>query len=281
MTALKLGNSTVALSAAVLIVFGTTTGCATKKHVRQVVAPVEARVSANEKKTSDHASAIGELENGVSKADERAMDAERKATAAGQNADKANAAAADAAQRADNARGLADNARGLAESTRSRLGEVVENMDNYKLVNTQSVLFNVGKSTLTKEAKQQLDEAVNNITNTKNYILEIEGYTDKTGTKAMNLTLSQKRADEVVRYLTVQHNVPLRKIHVLGIGADDPNADNKTRAARKQNRRVDVKVFALDLGGAPQKDANSAATQQQRTEPPAAPSTTTPPPVNQ
>jgi outer membrane protein OmpA-like peptidoglycan-associated protein len=272
MTALKLGNSTVVLGAAVLMVFGTT-GCATKKHVRQVVAPVEARVSANEKKTSDHASAIGELENGVSKADERAMDAERKATAAGQNADKANAAAADAAQRAD-------NARGLAESTRSRLGEVVDNMDNYKLVNTQSVLFNVGKSTLTKEAKQQLDEAVTNIVNNKNYILEVEGYTDKTGTKALNLTLSQKRADEVVRYLTVQHNVPLRKIHVLGIGADDPNADNKTRAARKQNRRVDVKVFALDLGGAPQKDANSAATQQ-RTEPPVAPSATTPPPVNQ
>jgi hypothetical protein len=83
MTALKLGNTTVALGAAALIVFGTT-GCATKKHVRQVVAPVEARVSANEKKTADHASAIGELENGVSRADERAMDAERKATAAGQ-----------------------------------------------------------------------------------------------------------------------------------------------------------------------------------------------------
>jgi len=275
MTASKLGNPTVALGAAILMVFGTT-GCATKKHVRQVVAPVEARVSANEKKTADHASAIGQLENGVSRADERAMDAERKATAAGQNADKANAAAADAAQRADNARGLADNARGLAESTRSRLGEVVENMDNYKLVTTQSVLFNVNKSTLTKDAKQQLDDAVNNIVNSKNYVLEVEGYTDKTGSKAANLTLSQRRADEVVRYLTVQHQVPLRKIHVLGVGADDPNADNKTRAARKQNRRVDVKVFALDLGGNPQRDANSAATQQRTTETLAAPAATTP-----
>ncbi|HUS05012.1 MAG TPA: OmpA family protein [Bryobacteraceae bacterium] len=273
MTALKLGKSTAAMGAAILIVFGTT-GCATKKHVRQVVAPVEARVSVNEKKTSDHASAIGELENGVSRADERAMDAERKATAAGQNADKANQAAAEAATRADNARGLAENARGLAESTRSRLGEVVENMDNYKLVTTESVLFTVGKSTLSKAAKETLDQAVGNIVNNKNYVLEIQGYTDKTGGKAANLILSQKRADEVVRYLTVQHQVPLRKIHVLGIGADDPNADNKTRAARKQNRRVDVKVFALDLGAG--KDGTQAATPQRSTEPAA----TTPPRTN-
>jgi outer membrane protein OmpA-like peptidoglycan-associated protein len=248
MKALYTGRPIAMLGAAALILVGT--GCATKKHVRQVVQPVEARVGAAEKKSADQASAIGELENNVSRVDERAMEADKKAAAAAQ-------AAQAAQQRADEAKGLAgtaqsraDSANQLAEATRGRLGQVVENIDNYKLVNTESILFAVNKHALTKEAKAQLDAAVQKVQGAKNYILEIQGFTDKTGDASMNLALSQRRADSVVRYLTVNHNVPLRKISVLGIGEDDPNADNKTREGRKQARRVDIKVFALDLGGA-------------------------------
>lgn len=257
MNALKVGKSTAGLGAAVIFLFST--GCATKKHVRQVVAPVESRVSVNEKKTSDHASAIGELENSVSRADERAMDAERKATAAGQDAGRANDAARTAHSRAD-------SAHQLAESTRARMGEVVENIDNYQMVSTESILFPVNKSNLTKDGKQQLDEAVAKITGNKNFVLEIQGFTDKTGSAAANLALSHKRADAVVRYLTVQHNVPLRKIHVLGVGADNPTADNKTREGRKQNRRVEIKVFALNLDGSAAQ-APTAANQSGTTTP--------------
>jgi outer membrane protein OmpA-like peptidoglycan-associated protein len=246
MTALNMGRSTASLGAAVLLLFGT--GCATKKHVRGVVAPVEARVSANEKKTTDNASAIGELENSVSRADEKAMDADRKAVAAGQEAARANEAARGANEAARTAHTRADSAHQLSEGTRARLGEVVENIDNYKLVTNQSVLFPLNKSTLTKDAQAQLDQAVGSITNNKNYILEIQGFTDQTGSQALNLALSQKRADSVVRYLTVNHNVPLRKIHVLGVGEENAAADNTTRDGRKQNRRVEIKVFALDLG---------------------------------
>src|SRR6266404_3392187 len=166
--------NSAALGTVLLLGFGTT-GCATKKYTRGVVAPVEARVSVNEKKTADHASAIGELENGLSRTDEKAtdadrkaMDADRKAVAAGQDASKANQAASDAAQRADQARQVADN--GM-----TRIGEVVENFDNYKLVTTEKVLFPFGKSTLTKEAKTQLDAAVGNITTAKNYVMEVQG----------------------------------------------------------------------------------------------------------
>jgi outer membrane protein OmpA-like peptidoglycan-associated protein len=251
MNALTIGKASAALGTVFLLGFGTT-GCATKKYTRGVVAPVEGRVSVNEKKTADHASAIGELENGLSRTDEKAMDADRKAVAAGQDAAKANQAAADAAQRADQARQVADN--GM-----TRIGEVVENFDNYKLVTTEKVLFPFGKSILTKEAKAQLDAAVGNITTAKNYVLEVQGFTDKTGSANGNIVLSQKRADEVVRYLTTQHQVPLRKIHVLGLGADEPTADNKTRDGRKQNRRVEMKVFALDLGSVPAKSGTQAS----------------------
>src|SRR3954447_12292689 len=170
MNAIILRNSSVAVAATALMVFGTT-GCATKKYARQQVAPVEARVSANEKKTSDHASAINELENGLSKTDERAMDADRKARAAQESADAAGRSANEAGQRAD-------NARQLAETAGNRIGEVVENLDNYQLVTTENVLFPVGKYVLTKEAKEKLDQAVGNVQSAKSYILEIQGFTD-------------------------------------------------------------------------------------------------------
>ena len=252
MKGLYTGRPAVILGAAAFMLVGT--GCATKKHVRQVVAPVEARVGATEQKTADHASAIGELENNVSRVDERAMDADRKALAAGQAAQQAHL-------RADAAHGRADQAAQLAESTRSRLGEVVENIDNYKMVSTDAILFGLNKHTLTKEAKSQLDAAVEKIKGSKNYVLEIQGFTDKTGSINTNLALSQRRADAVVRYLTVQHNIPLRKINVLGVGEEDPNADNTTREGRKQARRVEIKVFALDLGNTPA--TNTTASSQE------------------
>ena len=82
-----------------------------------------------------------------------------------------------------------------------------------------------------------------------NYVLEIQGFTDASGGAASNLELSRKRADEVVRYVTLKHNIPLRRIHVLGLGEDAPNADNSNRAARKQNRRVDINVYARAIDG--------------------------------
>jgi outer membrane protein OmpA-like peptidoglycan-associated protein len=253
------GRPAVILGAAAFMLVGT--GCATKKHVRQVVAPVEARVGSVEKKTTDQASAIGELENNVSRVDEKVMDADKKAVAAGQAASTAQTRADAAHGRAEAAFGRADQVNQLAESTRSRLGEVVENIDNYKMVSTEAILFGLNKHNLTDEAKAQLDAAVEKIRGSKNYVLEIQGFTDKTGSASTNLALSQRRADSVVRYLTLQHNIPLRKISVLGIGEDDPNADNTTREGRKQARRVEIKVFALELGD--NTPAKSAASSQE------------------
>jgi outer membrane protein OmpA-like peptidoglycan-associated protein len=170
------------------------------------------------------------------------MDAERKATAAGQSADKANQAAQVAHNRAD-------QAAQLAESTRNRIGELAANIDNYKLITTQNLLFGLNKHQLTDEAKQSLDQAVSQIKGTPNYVLEIQGFTDQTGSVSHNLELSRRRADSVVRYLTTQHQIPLRKINVVGIGEEDATADNKSREGRKAARRVEIKVFALDLGG--------------------------------
>ena len=243
-------SAALLMPAAALLVFGST-GCATKKHVRQTVAPVEARVAGAEERNRQQQAALGELENGLSRTDERAQDAERKALAAREAAQTAH-------NRADGAFSKADSAYGLADSTRSRLTELSENIDNYKLVTAENVLFGLGKHNLTKDAQAQLDAAVAQLQGSKNFVLEIQGFTDATGSATQNLELSRKRADSVVRYLTVKHNVPLRKINVLGVGEDDPTADNKTREGRKQARRVEMRVFALDLGG---NSVNAAAQQ--------------------
>lgn len=246
-------KTTALASAALLSVLGS--GCATKKHVRQVVAPVEARVSASEQQGRQQGAQIGELQNNVSRVDEKAMDADRKAQAAADSANRANQSAEQAGVRAD-------DARRLAEGTRSRLGEVVENIDNYKLVTTQNVLFAVNKAALTKDAKQQLDEAVAGLKDSKNFVLEIQGFTDPTGGVQSNLALSQRRADAVVRYLTVQHNVPLRKIHVLGVGEEGQDV-GKNREARKQARRVEMRVFALDLNAPAAASTSTQASSQE------------------
>jgi outer membrane protein OmpA-like peptidoglycan-associated protein len=242
------------VGAAAIALLGT--GCATKKHVRQVVGPVETRVGSVEKRTAEQAAALGDVENNVSRVDERAMEADRKAAAAGQAAQTAQSKADGAQLRADSAHSLAGNAQQMADQTRSRLTTVVGNLDNYQHVTTESLYFGLNKSKLTKEETAKLDEAVAKLQGNNNYVLEIQGYTDKTGSAQLNLDLSKRRADEVVRYMTSKHNVPLRRIHVLGQGEDVPNADNSTREARKQNRRVDINVYARNV----ETGANSAQT---------------------
>lgn len=238
----------VILSAVAVLSFSGA-GCATKKHVRNVVAPIEARLGDEEKKTAANSQSINQLETNVSRVDEKATDAGRKASAAGEDAARANQSAQQAGQQAADARGLAE--KGLNETSRVRtdLSDRIENLDNYQMVSNETVHFGFNKSILTKDGKEQLDQMVQNMSSMKHYIVEVEGFTDKTGPIDYNLELSRKRANAVVRYLTVDHNIPLRRIHVLGVGEEKPVNEGRTRAARQENRRVEVKVYALSTGG--------------------------------
>src|SRR5205807_1859793 len=120
-----------------------------------------------------------------------------------------------------------------------------------------------GQAGLDKQAQADLDTAIQNFMNQKNYVIEVEGFADRTGDKALNAELARKRADAVVRYLSVNHNIPLRDIRELGVGSDFPNAVNKTRADRKGNRRVDVKIYALDITGTAPTQASNPSTSNQ------------------
>jgi OOP family OmpA-OmpF porin len=84
----------------------------------------------------------------------------------------------------------------------------------------------------------------------------VEGFTDRVGTDDYNAALSRRRADAVVAYLVAQHNVPVYRIHMVGLGKMKQVDEGKTRAANAKNRRVEVTLFSADQAG---KAASSAA----------------------
>jgi len=228
-------------------------GCATKKHVREAIAPVQnqanqtqAQLGTLQTQTEAHNKqtdqAIGDLDRQVATADEKATDAGKKAAEAAAAAAQANSAAAAAAQQAQ-------TATTLAQQTGTKLDTTIRNLDNYKLISTSPVYFGLGKSVLAKDEQAKLDDTAQKLQGMKGYLVEVEGFADKTGNVAANRELARKRADAVVHYLAVEHSIPLRSIRELGVGSDFPDADNKTRAARKENRRVDVKIYSLDIAG--------------------------------
>ena len=119
----------------------------------------------------------------------------------------------------------------------------ISSLDEFDVVKTVSVLFAVNSAKLSDEAKAQLDELASKAPGAKNYTVEVQGYADPTGNAQKNLELSQRRADAVVQYLTVKHNIPLRRIMVpMGYGAK-PAGDEKAAAGGAQERRVDVRVL--------------------------------------
>jgi outer membrane protein OmpA-like peptidoglycan-associated protein len=245
---MKTGKVPVVLGA-VLAAALTTGGCATKKHVREAIAPVQKQVNDIDKRTNENKTAIGDLDRTVATVDEKATDAGKRASQAADAAAAANRAATEAGQRADGANNAAQQAQQAATKVDSRLDRSLQNLNNYRLVDTKQVFFRLGQSTLDDQAKAELDNALMSLGKARDFVIEIEGFADRTGSKALNLELSKRRADSVVHYLSVEHNVPLRDIRTIGVGADFPNAVNKTREDRKNNRRVDIKVYTLDISG--------------------------------
>jgi outer membrane protein OmpA-like peptidoglycan-associated protein len=226
-------------------------GCATKKYVHETMVPVQQKVADLDKKDTAQDSAIAELGKGVSRADERAQGADSKAGDAAREAARANEQAALANKQAGAAQSTAE--KGVAQAAQAErsvgtLGNKVENMDNFKLASTETVLFGIGKSELSKESEAQLDAFAAKVAPMKHYLIDVQGFTDSTGASAANLELSRRRAAAVVRYLTLDRKIPLYRVNTIGYGKASPAADNKTRDGRKQNRRVEVKLFTPDLG---------------------------------
>jgi outer membrane protein OmpA-like peptidoglycan-associated protein len=229
------------------------TGCATKKYVAQTVAPIDARVTGTEtknteqdKQIAEHGKSIDELDKGLSRTREQLKDTDSKAVAA-------NEAAAKADQKADGAWKAADGAKSLAQQgldANSQLARTVDAMNKFQVQKTETVLFAVNEWKLTEDAKSQLQDIAKATDGLDRYVIEVQGFTDKTGSAVANERLSQQRAQEVARYLANEYKIPVRSISLLGSGYALPVADDKTREGRKLNRRVEVRLYVPEAANA-------------------------------
>lgn len=244
-----------AVTAGALVI--ASSGCATKKFVVAKVTPVEQRVSTVEKTSSEHGTAIEELEKDQSRTREQVLDLENNLKQTAEKAQQAGSRADQAAGAAQQAQVSATDARKYAENRTGVLERYIDARDQMKLAKASTVLFRLAKSDVDKEAASVLDGIAQDAKSMKRFIFEVQGYADSTGTDSLNLELSQKRAENVVRYLTLTHNIPLRSIHLIGSGSAAPIAPNTTAQGRKQNRRVEVRLFA------PEVDHSSAITSAQ------------------
>jgi outer membrane protein OmpA-like peptidoglycan-associated protein len=242
-------------AAAALSLLGT--GCATHKYVAKTVAPVKQEADEAQAKNADQDKTIAsqgteiqELDRDLSHTKEQLKDTDNKATQAGQAAQAADQKAAGAQQAADNANQAANGAKTFAEQGIDRLGHTVDAMNKYQMAKSETVLFGVNKDGLSDESKQQLEDLAKQASGMQRYVIEIQGFTDKTGSAQYNDTLSSHRAENVARYLSVEYKIPVRNITMLGLGYAEPVADDKTRDGRKQNRRVEVKLWVPETESA-------------------------------
>ncbi|HYM09775.1 MAG TPA: OmpA family protein [Bryobacterales bacterium] len=239
-----MSNQLLSLLLAGALAFATT-GCATRRFVRNRTDPLNQQVGDLNKRTGDNTQKIGDLDEKstreISRVDEKATAADARATEAGQRASEGLTKAGQAIERAASVQSLAENT--TARTT--QLEKYVDNLDNYQMSTSKTVFFGFDQSALNAEAKKDLDELAQSVSSVKKYVIEVQGFTDTTGDTGYNYSLSEKRAAAVVRYLTEKYSIPVYRVHQIGFGKDMPAQASSRREARKLSRRVEVKVYTL------------------------------------
>ena len=179
--------------------------------------------------------------------EDRATATEGRLSEVEQNAQKLSGQLDELAAISNAARGGAKAAQETADAAVAGVNATndrISALDDYVPQDSIAVNFRVGSSILNADAKTKLDAIATKALNAKGYVLEVTGFADSTGNTERNRTLSQHRADAVIRYLVENHQIPLRRIVTpYGFGESNPVADNKTREGRAENRRVEVKVL--------------------------------------
>jgi outer membrane protein OmpA-like peptidoglycan-associated protein len=162
---------------------------------------------------------------------------DQKAGAAQSAADSANNAAKAASSQASAANANADKANAAVDALGRKL------VLNMTLSDAQGG-FDFNKSALPASVMGKLDEVAAKMkSDPKGGFLDIIGYTDSRGTKDANEKVGLARANQVKRYLFEKHQIPLFRMNVISMGAENPVGDNKTKEGRAQNRRVELKLW--------------------------------------
>jgi len=207
---------------------------ARKKYVQRQTAPIRDRVNELDELTSSNTKSIKDT-------DARAQEGIRLASAKANEADQH---AIDAGNKAQMAQQTATQ----ATSRLTTVEQVVGNIDQYKAATQTEIRFRTGQTMLSTNAKTALDDLATPLKDQRGYIVEVQGFSSGHGTTA--IATSQKMADAVVRYLVLNHDIPVYRIYVVGMGnapvqSADQTADAKTKHV--SGGRVEVSLLKNDL----------------------------------
>ena len=126
-------------------------------------------------------------------------------------------------------------------------------MTPHGIINTAyrlEIEFDPGRSEVKTAYDRDIHQVADDMKDYPYAKCEIRGYTDNIGSDAVNLEVSQRRADSVRKYLIDKFGISAERIIAHGYGKADPIATNKTEKGRRQNRRI-VAVIQGQPPGSP------------------------------
>jgi outer membrane protein OmpA-like peptidoglycan-associated protein len=219
---------------------------ARKKYVQRQVDPIRDRNNELDELTAANSKMIKDVDSraqqGIQLASTKANEADQHAIDAG---NKAQAAQQTATQ---------------ANTRLSTVEQVVGNIDQYKATNQTEIRFRPGQSVLSTNAKTALDELATPLKSQRGYIIEVQGFSSGRGQAA--IAASQKMADSVVRYLVLNHEIPVYRIYVVGMGNAPVSTDESKTAKRTTGGRVEISLLKNDLEQLSASSTAPAAPQQ-------------------
>jgi outer membrane protein OmpA-like peptidoglycan-associated protein len=224
---------------------------ARKKWVNRQVGPVKDRLNELDQLTAKNAGDIKDLD---ARATAGIQKAQTTADGANQLATTANTQAGQASQLAQQASTQTNN-----------LNTTVSNLDQYAPIADTEIRFRSGQTVLNTKAKEALDDVATKLQGQKGYIVEVQGYSRARG--QAGIANSQHMADAVVRYLVVEHNIPVYRIYRVALG--NAPVDDSDKTARGSLVHVTLMHNSLAALSGPSSDGSSpiGATQQSPSQP--------------
>jgi outer membrane protein OmpA-like peptidoglycan-associated protein len=206
---------------------------ARKKYVQRQTEPIRDRVNELDELTSANGKSIKDTDSraqaGIKLASDKANEADQHAIEAGNKATQAQQSAQQVTTKVQT------------------VETVVSNIDQYKASNQTEIRFRPGQTVLSKNAKDALDQMAGGVKGQRGYIIEVQGFSSGKGQTA--ITTSQKMAESVVRYLVLNHEIPVYRIYLVGMGnAPVPaSTDDTAKSKHASGGRVEVSLLKNDL----------------------------------
>lgn len=223
---------------------------ARKKYVQRQMSPIRNRVNELDDLTAANAKSIKDVDAraqaGIQQASAKANEADQHAVAAGTTAQQANQTATQASNRLNT------------------VEQVVGNLDQYQTASETEIRFPAGHTALGPKAKAALDDMATNLNGQKGYVVEVQGFSANHG--QAGIQSSQAMANAVVRYLVEEHNIPVYRIFVMGMGnAKVQTADSSSTKAtgRPAPNRVEVSLLKNNLDQLASNSASAAPNSSQ------------------